>query len=168
MEILDGIYSRRSIRHFKKDTPVKKDHLQEIIKAGTWAPSGLNNQPWRFVVVTDRETLDELAGHTKYDRIIREAPACICVLVDTEAMYDEVKDHQAIGACIQNMLLATHALGLGAVWLGEILKSSKEVLALLGLADNLDLMAVVALGHPSAPPRASSRKDVTEVIIREI
>ena len=167
MEILEGIYSRRSIRHFK-DIPVEGDQITEIIKAGTWAPSGLNNQPWRFVVVTDRSTLDELSSMTKYGKIILEAPACICVLIDKETMYDEVKDHQAIGACIQNMLLAAHSINLGAVWLGEILNNSEGVLKLLELDSTLGLMAVVALGHPSAPPRTSTRKDVTEVIIKEI
>lgn len=55
-----------------------------------------------------------------------------------------------MGACIQNMLLAAHALGLGAVWLGEILKNADGVRRLLGLSENLELMAVVALGHPAS------------------
>lgn len=167
MDLLEGIYSRRSIRHFSKSL-IEDEALNKIIEAGTWAPSGLNNQPWRFVIVTDHDMQERLAEMTKYGRIIQEAPACICVFSDHEAMYHETKDHQAIGACIQNMLLGAHGLGLGAVWLGEILKNAKEIRTLLALPDSLELMAVVALGHPSKPPRGSTRKSLDEVIVKKV
>ena len=167
MELFEGIYSRRSIRHFSK-APVKEDHLMEVIKAGTWAPSGLNNQPWRFVIITDPATRQRLAEMTKYGRIIHEAPACIAVFTDHEAMYNDTKDHQAIGACLQNMLLAAHGQGLGAVWLGEILNNAEKVRSLLDLPESLELMAVIALGHPSQPPRNSDRTGLSEVIVKKI
>ncbi|MCK4911792.1 MAG: nitroreductase [Thermodesulfovibrionales bacterium] len=167
MELFEGIYSRRSIRHFSK-SPVKEDNLMEVIKAGTWAPSGLNNQPWRFVVITDPATQENLAKMTKYGRIIREAPACIAVFTDHEAMYNETKDHQAIGACLQNMLLAAHGQGLGAVWLGEILNNAEKVRSLLDLPESLELMAIIALGHPSQPPGNSDRRGLSEVIVKKI
>ena len=130
MDLLEGIYTRRSVRQYTA-RPVEREQLVEIIKAGTWAPSGLNNQPWRFVIVREREARARLAEFTKYRTIIESAPACIAVFIDREAMYNDVKDHQAMGACIQNMLLAAHALGLGAVWLGEILKNAEEVSAVI-------------------------------------
>jgi nitroreductase len=167
MDLLEGIRTRRSIRDFK-NTPVSRDTIMEIIEAGAWAPSGLNNQPWRFVTVVDRNVLDSLAGLTKYSRIITEAPACIAAFLDKDAMYHEAKDHQAIGACLQNMLLAAHALGLGAVWLGEILRSAESVRTLFSLPDTLELMAVVALGYPSKPPRKPVRRPLTELILKEI
>ena len=167
MKLLEGIYSRRSQRHFT-GTPVARSQLLEIVKAGTWAPSGLNNQPWRFVVVTDASVRDRMAELTKYSRIVREAPACLAVFIDQDAMYHEVKDHQAMGACLQNMLLAAHALGLGAVWLGEILKSAVQVRELLDLPETLDLMAVVAVGHPSEWKETSHRKETAEVVLREV
>jgi nitroreductase len=167
MDLLDGIYTRRSVREFT-GRPVPREQLLEIIRAGTWAPSGLNNQPWRFVAIRNDEVLYRLAGLTKYHKVIEGAPACIAVFIDTEAMYEEVKDHQAMGACIQNMLLATHALGLGAVWLGEILKNSGEVLSLLKLPERLRLMAVIAVGHPSGRDRKSDRKGLSEVLIKEV
>ena len=169
MELLEGIYSRRSIRNYTNE-PVGKKQLLEIIKAGTWAPSGLNNQPWRFVIIKDHNILFELAQLTTYRHIIENAPACIAVFVDREAMYHEVKDHQAMGACIQNMLLAAHALGLGAVWLGEILKNAEMVRVLLDVPEAMDLMAVVPLGRPAEQNRDSkrSRKEVTEVLLKEV
>jgi nitroreductase len=167
MDLLEGIYSRRSLRKYTA-RPVERDLLLEIIRAGTWAPSGLNNQPWRFVIVTDEEMRVKLASLTKYSRIITEAPACIVVFVDREAMYHEVKDHQAMGACIQNMLLAAHALDLGAVWLGEILKNGPAVSMLLDLPVSLDLMAVVAIGHPSEGGKVSRRRGVDELLLKEL
>ncbi len=167
MDLLEGIYTRRSIRQFT-DQPIAREQLIEIIKAGTWAPSGTNNQPWRFVIVRSTEVRNELAKHTKYNFIIERAAACIAVFVDRSAMYHDVKDHQAMGACIQNMLLAAHALGLGAVWLGEILKNAEGVRDLLGLPQELELMAVVALGHPASQKHASKRKDLSEVLLKEL
>jgi nitroreductase len=160
MDLLEGIYTRRSIRQFTSQ-PVERSHLMEIIKAGTWAPSGLNNQPWRFFIITNEKLRFKIAMLTRYHRIIENAPACIAVFVDKDSIYDELKDHQAMGACIQNMLLAAHALGLGTVWLGEILKNSDKVGSLL------ELMAVVAIGYPAVHDTASHRRDVSEVLIRE-
>lgn len=167
MDIFEGIYSRRSIRQYT-DIPVEKEDLLQMIKAGTWAPSGLNNQPWRFVIITDKDLRFKLAQFTKYKKVIENAPACIAVFIDKDAMYNDVKDHQAIGACIQNMLLAAHALGLGAVWLGEILNKADKVRVLLELPEAMELMAVVAMGHPASDNKTSHRKDISEVLIKEI
>jgi len=167
MDLLEGIYTRRSVRRYTNQ-PVEREQLIEIIKAGMWAPSGLNNQPWRFVIVREREARLKLAELTKYRAIIESAPACIAVFIDRGAMYNDIKDHQAMGACIQNMLLAAHALGLGAVWLGEILNKAEKVRALLELPPEMDLMAVVAIGHPRAGSRTSQRKKIADVLIKEL
>lgn len=167
MDLFEGIYGRRSQRRYT-DRPVDREHLLQIIKAGTWAPSGLNNQPWRFVIVADDGIRARIAALTKYGRIVREAPVSIAVFVDREAMYHDVKDHQAMGACIQNMLLAAHGLGLGAVWLGEILKNADAVRETLDLPGTMELMAVVAVGHPSEWRRDSHRREVGEVLLGEI
>ena len=166
MDLLEGIYTRRSIRQYT-DQPLEREQLLEIIKAGTWAPSGLNNQPWRFAIIRDPGVRKELATFTRYHALIEHAPACIAIFVNKNVMYHEVKDHQAIGACLQNMLLAAHALGLGAVWLGEILKNADGVRKLLGLSENLELMAVVALGYPASQKHSSQRKEVKEVLLKE-
>ncbi len=165
--VLEAIHKRRSIREYT-DHPVENDLLHEIIRAGTWAPSGLNNQPWRFVIITDPQTRHRLAGQTHYGHIVKAAPALIAVYLDQAAIYNEVKDHQAVGACIENMLLATEALGLGAVWLGQILQNKNEVNAILGLAGEYDLMAVLAIGHPAHHDQQSQRKPLADVILKEI
>jgi nitroreductase len=167
MDLLEGLQTRRSIRTYT-DQPVNREQLREIIRLGTMAPSGQNNQPWRFVTIKNKETLQKLAQFTKYSHVIGKAAACIAVFVDKTAMYHEVKDHQSMGACIQNLLLASHGMGLGAVWLGEILKSAKEVRDLCGLSNDMELMAVVALGHPAGKGGRADRKPVEEVLLKEL
>ena len=164
--ILEAIRHRRSIREYTTE-PVSRQQLQQIVEAGIWAPSGLNNQPWRFVIIRDGAVRELLAGQTHYGHIVRAAQALIAVYLDEEAMYDPVKDHQSAGACIQNMLLAVEALGLGAVWLGQILKNKEEVNRILGVDSRLDLMAVVAIGHPLHRKQSSHRKQLREVIVKE-
>ncbi len=163
--VLDAIYQRRSIREFT-DEPVSADDLQEIVKAGIWAPSGLNNQPWRFVIVTDDEVRRKVSETTHYSHIVLASRALIAVYLDTSAMYDEVKDHQSAGACIQNMLLATEALELGAVWLGQILKNKSKVNEIFDLDSSVDLMAVLAIGHPLHHDQQSHRKSNNELILK--
>ncbi len=165
--IITAIRQRRSIREYT-DEPVSRELLHAIVEAGVWAPSGLNNQPWRFVIVTDKTVRHRLAEQTHYHHIVRAAPACIAVYLDTEAMYDEVKDQQAAGACIQNMLLAAEAYGLGAVWLGQILKNKEVVNQILGLDDRYDLMAVVALGHAAHRNQRSNRHPLAHFILKEL
>ncbi len=162
--VLDAIYTRRSVRQFTQE-PVSEDDIIEIIRAGHWAPSGLNNQPWRFAIVTDPDLKKGFESLTKYRKVIEQAPVLIPVFIDREAMYHATKDHQAIGACLQNMLLAAHSMGIGAVWLGEILKSAEQVRKLLDLPDNLELMAVIALGQPARRDQVSSRKELSQVIV---
>jgi len=163
-DFLDLIRTRRSIRKFTKEH-IDDTTIEKIIEMGTWAPSGLNNQPWRFVIVRDKEIKDKLAQQTKYSPIIENAPVCIAVFLDNAASYDRVKDIQAIGACLQNMLLAIHAMGLGGVWLGEILKNRKEVEKLLGVPEPCELMAVIAFGRPAEEKGEGRRKPIEEVIL---
>lgn len=164
--VLAAIYKRRSIREYT-DAEISIAQLHEIIRAGMWAPSGMNNQPWRFVIIQDPEIKEQLAQQTHYSHIVRGANALIAVYLSQEEMYDAVKDHQSAGACIQNMLLAAEALELGAVWLGQILKNKTEVNRILGLTDNFDLMAVVVLGHPLHHNQKSKRKELFELLLKQ-
>ncbi len=163
--VLDAIRSRRSIRQYS-DEPVTDEDLRTILDAGRWAPSGLNNQPWRFVVVRDPELRNEVAEQTRYREIVRGAPVVIVVFMDTHTSYDRVKDCQGIGACLQNMWLATHALELGGVWLGEILKNKEKVAEILTAPDTYELMAVLAVGHPRHRKQKSQRKSLSELIYK--
>ncbi|MDP8255986.1 MAG: nitroreductase family protein [Candidatus Alcyoniella australis] len=161
--MIDAILSRRSIRHFDEQ-PVDQAALQRILQCARYAPSGMNNQPWRFAVITDREKLRQLAQCTKYAPVLLGARAAIAVFLDSSVSYSHLKDAQAVGACCQNMLLAAHAQGLGAVWLGEILNHAAQVGELLGAPTQLELMAVIALGHPAEKPEPLGRLELEQLV----
>ncbi|MCM8787184.1 MAG: nitroreductase [Candidatus Omnitrophica bacterium] len=165
MDILTLIKTRRSIRKFKKKS-IQKETIENILEAARWAPSGLNNQPWRFIVL-DGGLKDKIAEYTKYSYIIKSADKIILVFLDKTSSYHYEKDLLAIGACIQNMLLYIHAIGLGACWLGEILNRRDEIKKFLGLEENLELQAVLAIGKPAIFPKKATRKKLEELIIND-
>jgi nitroreductase len=162
-EILSAIRNRRSVRAYK-DNGIPEEIIGAILEAGRWAPSGLNNQPWKFAVIRKPALKDQLAGLTSYGSIIRGCNVCIVVFYNIAEGYHRDKDLMAIGACVQNMLLAAHSMDIGSVWLGEILNRKTDVSALLGIEDGMELMAVVALGYPAEKPR-SSRKPSRSLIL---
>jgi len=164
MDILKVIKTRRSVRKFKKEA-VSKEVIEKILEAGRWAPSGLNNQPWRFMVLK-REKKDILSGYTEYSYIIKNADKAILIFLDKKSSYNYEKDLMAIGACVQNMLLCIHSLGYGACWLGEILNQRKRVRESFRIPQNLELAAVIALGQPLKPPSKRRRKQLKNLIIR--
>ena len=164
MDIFECIKTRRSIRIFT-DEPVPDETIEKIVEAGIWAPSGLNNQPWKFAVIRDSELKCAISNLTHYSQIVQSSNVLIAVFLDNSLSYDRTKDSQAIGACIQNMLLYIHSIGLGAVWLGQILKNKDEVRKLINGPEDLELMAVIALGHPADKGKAPSRKDMESVFI---
>ena len=163
-QVMELIKGRRSVRKYA-DRPVPDELVEQILEAGRWAPSGLNNQPWRFVVVREPGLRSRLAGFTRYGKVIEAAPVVIPVFIHKPSMYNEVKDHQSLGACLQNMLLMAHGLGLGAVWLGEILNQAEAVRQALELGEEFELMAVVALGWPASGKEKGSRKPLDELIL---
>lgn len=163
---IDTIFSRRSVREFTNEE-VGDDDITTILECGRRAPSGLNNQPWKFVVIREQETISRLAECTRYTKTVLGANFLIAVYLDNNTSYNRTKDIQAIGSSIQNMLLACEELGLGAVWLGEILNQQEDVDAILNAPENVELMAVIAIGHPVERERASSRKDIEEIAFRE-
>jgi len=164
LNIIDIIKSRRSIRKFTSE-PVSEELVETILEAGSWAPSGLNNQPWRFAVIRDAGLRQAISELTHYSKVVMTAQVLIAVFLDTEKSYHREKDIQAVGACLQNMLLEAHSLGLGTVWLGEIIRSNEQIKAILGLTSELDLMAVVALGHPDERPKSVKRKPLADLIV---
>jgi nitroreductase len=163
MDILKTIKERRSVRKFKKEE-VPSDVIDKILEAGRWAPSGLNNQPWRFMVL-DKEKKDGLAEYTEYSHIIKSADKVILVFFDKEASYNQEKDLLAIGACIENMLLCISSLGYGACWLGEILNQRKGIYKFLDISQELELEAVIALGKPLSLPKEGKRKQLKDLIV---
>ena len=164
MDTYQAIITRRSVREFTGE-PVSEAELDRLLEAARWAPSGLNNQPWRLMKVQDRSTIVEMSNMTKYRGVIAGASAVIAVFLDAEAMYDRSKDLMSAGEALENILLAATNAGLGACWLGEILARRSDVEALLEVADDLELVAVVAIGRPSAMERTGVRHPVEKIVL---
>ena len=164
--VFKAIHERRSVRQYS-GTPVARDLLMTALEAASWAPSGLNNQPWRFAIVWDQPLQEALAALSRYSHILTSASVLIAVFLDKEASYDHTKDCQAVGACLQNLLLALHSMDLGAVWIGEILKNKERILEILELPERFELMAVVAVGHPAHRDQKSHRRPLEELILLE-
>jgi len=114
MDIFELIRSRRSIRKYTGE-PVSDEVITKIIEAGTWAPSGLNNQPWKFGIVKDDDLKKEISGLTHYSRIVKDANALIAVFLDLSISYDRTKDAQAIGAFLLTQGIQVE-LGWGQQW----------------------------------------------------
>lgn len=147
MDIFEAIETRRSVRSFSGEAVAEAD-LERILEAGRLAPSGLNNQPWRFVVVRSGDMIKKISEFSKYGRVISGADALVAVFVNDRASYNRDKDMHGIGACIQNMWLAAHALGVGMCWVGEILARHEEVESALDVPGGNRLMAVLCFGMP--------------------
>jgi len=163
MDFFEVALNRRSIRKFK-DMEIPEEMIDQILTAGIWAPSGMNNQPWRFAVIRDKELKSEIAKLTKHKAILENAPVIIPVFIDYNVTYDSLKDAQAVGACIQNMLLAIHALGLAGAWIGEILKNGDKVVELCGAPKKYELMAVTCIGYSTELHKEGKRKGLDEVV----
>ena len=112
------LFSRRSIRKYKKEGQVNDEQIRYMLNAAMCAPTAMNRQPWQFVVIKNPEKLKELSEVFPYGKML--ANAALGILVCGDSRLDNLESNlvQAGSAATQNLLLAAHAIGLGAVWLG--------------------------------------------------
>ena len=187
MKTLEAIAQRRSIRKFK-DTPVSEDDIREILLAATLAPSGKNNQPWHFIVIKDdkhtemidvmQSGLDKFAsngedtGSAKWTiKIMAQAPVTVFIFNENgihpwkehsiDQNIDNLVNLQSIGAAIENMCLAAIDLGLGTLWIADVLYAYDELCEFL--TQDCLMVAALAIGYPDEEPKARPRKSVDEV-----
>lgn len=158
--VIQNIMTRTSIRQFT-DQPVSKDTLDLIVKAGMAAPSAMNKQPWAFVVVTERSMLDSLNSVHPYANL-KTATAAIIVCGDLQKTIEgEGQSYwvQDCSAVTENILLAAHAYGLGAVWCGvyPVEERVKSISATLGLPDYIIPLDVVTMGYPAENPEPKDK-----------
>jgi nitroreductase len=159
------IRERRSIRFFKRKE-VERKIVMDLLEAARWAPSAKNIQPWKFVVIMeDPLTRDRISSLSDSYRWLKLSPCLIAVFLDTQLQCDSVKDMQAIGAAIQNMLLAGHEAGLGMCWIGDILEKETEVREVLSVSEDYRLAAVIAAGYAGKMSPSAQRRDLKENIL---
>lgn len=162
--VIGNIMTRTSVRQYN-DCPISADTLETLLKAGMAAPTAVNKQPWAFVVTTGRDALDSLA--TLQPRL-QTAAAAITVCGDmTRAIEGEGRDFwvQDCSAATENILLAAHALGLGAVWTGvyPIAERVDDVSRALALPDSVVPMCIIAVGYPVGDQEPKDKWDPSKV-----
>lgn len=160
MEALDAIMSRRSIRRYT-DEVVTSEQMEALLRAAQAAPSANNQQPWRFIVLTGRETLAAVAATSPYARMLADAALGIVVCGVTEGLRSPAMWQQDCAAATENILVAARAMGLGGVWLGYYPKMERvaPLKELLGIPDGVEPLAVVSIGHPAEDKPPSDRYD---------
>ncbi len=179
--ILQNIYSRRSIRNFSNE-PVSDENIREIIKAGTFAPSAINKQPWRFVVIKNREAITrfgevakkrwltlykdsqdpDIQGLLKFmaqpkTKIFYGAPLLLLVFSSPEAFRGDID----CALAAENMMLAAHSMKIGSCWIGlaMTLGSDTDFTREIGVPEDHKLVAPLIFGYPEKKSgRAPSRK----------
>lgn len=157
---IENIMTRTSIRQFKAQ-PVEQDKVDILLKAAMAAPSALNLQPWHFIVINDKETIALLSGKRP-----TSAPLMIAVCGDTDKTMlpdgsTKLPDFwvEDVSAATENLLLAAHALGLGAVWTGvyPAMDRTAEVANVLNCPQNIVPLAVVRVGYPDESPEPKNK-----------
>lgn len=157
---MEVILSRRSIRKYT-DEPVSDEAVTELLRAAMAAPSAGNQQPWHFIVVRDRRSLEGIAAFHPFGGMAPQAQLAIVVCCDLDLEQRPGFWVQDCSAATENLLLAAHSLGLGAVWLGihprpERVEATKKLFA---LPDNVVPLAIVPIGHPAEHPDPADRYD---------
>jgi nitroreductase len=159
VDVLEAIKTRRSVRRFKKEK-IPPNLLKEVLEVARWAPSARNSQPWRFIIIVD-DLKRRVANATTAGKFLAEAPLGIAVAVNTRATRHPAEDG---AAATMNILLAAHALGLGACWIGSYGSSyEEEVKRMLSIPEEWALLSIVALGYPDERP-VSRRLELRELV----
>ncbi len=152
---IENIMTRTSIRKYK-DQPVEQEKIDIMLKAAMAAPTAVNLQPWHFIVIDDKKTIEMLSGQQPTN-----APLLIAICGDTDktTMPDgksKLPDFwvQDVSAATENLLLAAHAQGLGAVWTGvyPAMERVADVANVLNCPNNIIPVAVVRVGYPDEAP----------------
>lgn len=181
MDVFEAIYQRQSVSKVKSE-PVPRELIEQLLTAAVQAPNHHKVRPWRFVVLQGeaRERMGEIMAKSlktskpevSNDDVQRErlkplrAPVLIAVAVDKPAIpkVQEIENVAAASAAIQNLLLAAHALGLGAIWRTGPTATDPAIKAFLGLPVDQHLIGFVYVGYPEAastPPARPSFEDRT-------
>lgn len=180
MEAIEAILTRRSVRIFE-NRQIPDAALEEIIHAGTYAPSGLALQPWGFVVVQDQAFLTRVSDYckpiliallkdthngmsdafqallkSKGSSIYYHAPTVILVIGKTESQFREID----CSLCAENMMLTAHAMGIGSCWIGStgVAYDNKELMVGFRIPEGYSPVGTIAFGYPAEKPEAHEKK----------
>jgi len=164
MDTLEAIRTRRSVRKYQ-DRPVSEELVRTLLEAAMNAPSARNGRPWQFVVINDRLLLSEVARINPNAQMAGHAP--LAILVCGDLRQEKAPGYWVVdcAAAVENILLAAHALGLGAVWTGVYPRQERidGLRRLAALPDDITPHSLVVLGHPAEQPASQERYEPDRV-----
>lgn len=162
-----NILSRVSVRRFK-DEPISDQQLTALLHAAMSAPSGVNKQPWEFIVVDNRELLNRLADALPYAKMLAHSPLAIVVCGNKARMLDGADNNlweQDCSAVSENLLLAAHAIGLGGVWtcLYPHADRMESVVKILNIGPDMIPFNIIPIGRPETDAKAINKWNAERV-----
>ena len=166
--VLQNIMSRTSVRKFKQQ-PVEDAKIEALLRAGMASPTSGDMQPWHFVVLKDKKDIERYAASNKYHaEDIKKTPLFIFVCADTTRMTEGQGKElwvQDLSAASENILLAAHAMGLGACWttIYPIQKKVNGISKTLKLPGNLIPLNGIIIGYPDEPLQPKDKWDEKKI-----
>jgi nitroreductase len=158
MNVLEAILSRRSVRKYEKQA-ISAEELTDLVRYAMYAPSAVNKQPWHFIIIDDRNVLNEIMKFHPHASMLSQAAAAILVCGDEEMAHTPAYWPVDCSAATQNLLLAAHGKGFGAVWLGiypreERIEAMKK---LMQLPAHIHPFSLISIGYTTEAPRIANR-----------
>ena len=150
---IEDIMTRTSVRAYT-DKAVGSEQIDTLLRAAMAAPTAGNKQPWRFVVINDKSILNAISENFHTMTMAKDAAAAVIMCGDVTSTFDgDARDYwiQDVSAASENLLLAAHAMGLGAVWCGIYPQMSRveQSSEMLHLPENIIPMACICVGYPA-------------------
>jgi len=142
MNVFEAVCTVLAVREYRPD-PIPREVVARIVEAGQLTASSMNKQPWHFVVVDDRATLQRMGELAKTGPYIAQAPLAVVVAVEKGSRFGVSDGSRAI----QSMALTAWAEGVGSNWVG--FRGLEEIQTLLGIPDEYEILAVVPFGYPA-------------------
>lgn len=160
---MNEIFLRQSIRKYT-DEPVSQQDIEDLLKAGMQAPSAVNQQPWEFYVVTDKELLKKLSEVAPHSKPLADAPLGIVLAYRknaTEVSYAPTD----MALCAENIMLEAVSLKLGSVMLGIYPNKGRieAVRELLDIPESLEPFTILSIGHPAESRKIQERFDPSRI-----
>lgn len=156
--VIEAIMTRRSIRHYiRRD--VDKSLIDLLLKSAMYAPSARNEQPWHFIAIDQTELFEEIMKVHPYASMLSGAGAAILVCGDEKLELSKGYWPVDCSAATQNILLAAHSLGLGAVWLGVYPRNERMdgIRKIFNLPDHIQPFSLVSIGYPAEKKKITER-----------
>lgn len=167
MDVLTAIQERRSIRNYES-RPVEKEKLLKVLEAGRLAPSANNRQDWKFVVVQDPQTINQLVEACNGQSFVGQAPAFIAACATNPGSFmacGQLRSTVDVSIAMAYMILEACEQGLGTCWLGSF--NPEKVKKLLNIPDSVEVVACTPLGYPAVRPKPKPRKSLDEIVCFE-